>query len=70
MTATTLAATALLVIFAVSTLAQMSNKVRLWTSETCPYAARAWIACNERLKNNKDVDFELRMVDLAEKPQV
>eukprot|EP00600_Ochromonadales_sp_CCMP1393_P005076 CAMPEP_0174960370 /NCGR_PEP_ID=MMETSP0004_2-20121128/3668_1 /TAXON_ID=420556 /ORGANISM="Ochromonas sp., Strain CCMP1393" /LENGTH=255 /DNA_ID=CAMNT_0016208739 /DNA_START=18 /DNA_END=785 /DNA_ORIENTATION=- len=46
-----------------------SSKVKLWVSATCPYAARAWVSCNERLANNENVDFELRMVDLQNKPE-
>ena len=38
------------------------GKVVLWTSGTCPYAQRAWIALLE-----KGVNFEHRRVDLANK---
>jgi glutathione S-transferase len=43
--------------------------VRLTVSETCPYAARAWIACNEHLVKNDKVDFSLNIVNLQDKPQ-
>ena len=47
----------------------MKGSVRLTVSETCPYAARAWIACNEYIAINEKVDFSLNVVSLAEKPQ-
>jgi glutathione S-transferase len=37
-------------------------QVTLWNSGTCPYAQRAWIALKE-----KDIDFEIRIVDLQNK---
>jgi hypothetical protein len=46
-----------------------SAQVKLWVSKTCPYAAKAWCAFNERVCTNANVDFELRMVDLQEKPE-
>ena len=44
--------------------------VRLWISKSCPYAHRAWLCCKEKeLEKLDGVDFELREVDLQNKPQ-
>jgi glutathione S-transferase len=48
---------------AAATASPSPKKIVLWNSGTCPYAQRAWIALLE-----KDVDFEHRIVDLANKP--
>ena len=54
-------------IVVVPTLA-VGQLVTLWVSRTCPYAARAWIACNEHVKSNPDRSLEVKIVDLQNKP--
>jgi glutathione S-transferase len=41
----------------------LATPATLWVSKTCPYAARAWIACIE-----KDIEAEVKIVDLQNKP--
>lgn len=56
--------TFVLCLLAITRVIASGHKVKLWVSETCPYAARAWISCNECIKNRADVQYELQVVDL------